>query len=315
MNGSKIEAMKSAAQDLVDIVFGDAERYDELWFSLVPYTSTVNIGTANIGWTEPGPSFSPTSWKGCVKARWVSANDETEAPPTTERFERYRYPSTLNDPDPDANGNEWPDIDETQAAQNAGTGPNLGCGPAITPLTRERSEITDAIDEMAAWHRGGTTSNLGLVWGWRTLSPNWRGVWPDGVWPVDYNDDQITKVAIVLSDGQNQFFDYDDDDDYVSDYTGYGRIGADFMPAATDEGDGLDTLDGKFTRVCEEMKSRGIVIYTITFGSGASGGRIRDLFRDCASDPGNYFHAPDNDDLAPAFRTIGQELANLRVVE
>lgn len=315
MNGSKITAMKDAAQDLVDIVFGDAERYDELWFSLVPYTSTVNIGADNSGWINTGPSYSPTSWKGCVEARWQTNNDETDAPPTTERFEPYFYPSTLSDPDPYANGNEWPGIDETQAARNAGTGPNLGCGPAITPLTRERSEITDAIDEMAAWHRGGTTSNLGLVWGWRTLSPNWRGVWPGGVWPVDYGSDEVSKVAIVLSDGQNQFFDYDGNDGYVSDYTGYGRIGETFMPSATDEGDGLSTLDGKFARVCDAMKDRGITIYTITFGSGASGGRIRDLFRDCASDPGNYFHAPDNDDLAPAFRTIGQELANLRIVE
>ena len=315
MHGSKIDAMKAAAQDLVDIVFGDAERYDQLWFSLVPYTSTVNIGTSNSGWANAGPSYSPTSWKGCVEARWQSNRDETDDPPTTERFDVYFYPSTSGDPDPDANGNEWPGIDETQAARNAGTGPNLGCGPAITPLTRERSEITDAIDEMAAWHRGGTTSNLGLVWGWRTLSPRWRGVWPGSVWPVDYDDDTVSKVAIVLSDGQNQFFDYDGDDDYISDYTGYGRIGEDFMPAATDEGDGLDTLDGKFARVCAQMKGQGITIYTITFGSGASSGRIRDLFRDCASDPGNYFHAPDDDDLAPAFRTIGQELANLRIVE
>ena len=315
MNGAKIEAMKDAAQDLVDIVFGDQTIYDALWFSLVPFTSTVNIGTANSGWVDSGPSYSPTSWKGCVMARWQSARDETDDPPTTERFDVYHYPSTLNDPDTAANGNDWPGVDETQAARNAGTGPNLGCGPAITPLTRERSEITAAIDEMAAWHRGGTTSNLGLVWGWRTLSPRWRGVWPGSVWPVDYDDDQIAKVAIVLSDGQNQFFDYDNDDTYVSDFTGYGRIGESFIPGATDEADGLDTLDDKFSRVCESMKQEGIVIYTITFGSGASGGRIRDLYRDCASDPGNYFHAPDNDDLAPAFMTIGQELANLRIVE
>ncbi|MBK1696286.1 pilus assembly protein TadG-related protein [Rhodovibrio salinarum] len=315
MYGSKIDAMKNAAQQLVNIVFGDAERYDELWFSLVPYTATVNVGAEHSGWVNAGPNFSPTSWKGCVEARWQSNRDETDAPPTTERFDVFYYPSTLYDPDGDANGNQWPDVDESVWSRNSGTGPNLGCGPAITPLTRERSEITNAIDAMAAWHRGGTTSNLGLVWGWRTLSPRWRGVWPGSVWPVDYNDEKVSKVAIVLSDGQNQFFDYDGDDDYVSDYTGYGRIGEEFMPSATNEGDGLDTLDGKFADVCQKMKDRGITIYTITFGSGASSGRIRDLFRACASDPGNYFHAPDNDDLAPAFRTIGQELANLRIVE
>jgi Flp pilus assembly protein TadG len=108
MSGTKIDTMKAAAQDLVDIVFGDAERYDELWFSLVPYTSTVNVGASNSGWVDFGPSFGPTSWKGCVEARWASDRDETDDPPTTEPFDVYHYPSTRWDPDPEANGNQWP---------------------------------------------------------------------------------------------------------------------------------------------------------------------------------------------------------------
>ena len=33
----------------------------------------------------------------------------------------------------------------------------------------------DALGELLPWHRGGTMANLGLAWGWRTVSPKWRG--------------------------------------------------------------------------------------------------------------------------------------------
>jgi hypothetical protein len=57
--------------------------------------------------------------------------------------------------------NEWnPDgplssLREENIAQNHGTGPNLGCGPAITPLVTQKSVVQAAINEMQPWHRGG----------------------------------------------------------------------------------------------------------------------------------------------------------------
>jgi len=213
MKGSKIDAMKAAAADLVNIVFGAEESYDHLWFSLVSYTSTVNVGSARTNWlTGYDPAFNsaafgPTSWKECVQARWQTNRDETDDPPAIQRFNSFLYPSTFNDPDPNAVGNEWRSnaVDERQAVENDGYGPNLGCGPAFTPLTNQKSQVLSAIDEMANWHRGGTTSNLGLVWGWRTLSPDWRGLWDVSDRPVAYDNDLITKMAIVLTDGENQF--------------------------------------------------------------------------------------------------------------
>ena len=321
MQGHKMTTMKTAALDLVDIVFAGETAYDHLWWSLVPYSSTVNIGQARTDWLvagdrakDPSDPFSPSEWKGCVEARWASGRDETDDPPNVERFTSFFYESTDDDGDWQSDGNDWPPVNEAQSAHNAGTGPNLGCGPEITPLTNQKSEVDDAIEEMQAWHRGGTTSNLGLVWGWRTISPRWRGWWDNSPRPVDYDDELIKKVAIVLTDGENQFFDYDNNDDYVSDYTGYGRV-EDFIPGATNERDGLDTLDGKFADVCAAMKREGIILYTITFGGGASSIRIRTLFEACASDPGNFFHAPSANDLRDAFRSIGQELSNLRIVK
>jgi len=188
-SGGMINAMKDAARELVDIVTGGRESNPNLWMGLVPYVASVNIGAHRAGWLAPGDPvfgvevttgkgkkkatqtvdpFAPASWKGCVMAR-PAPLDETDDPPGAAPFVSYFYPA--------ASDNVWPPIDERNSAQNNGTGPNLGCGPAITPLRQSRSAVSAAIEAMQPWHRGGTTGNLGLVWGWRVLSPRWRGLW------------------------------------------------------------------------------------------------------------------------------------------
>src|SRR3546814_8138245 len=105
---------------------------------------TVNIGTDNKGWlaaadrvnTDPG-SFAPTSWKGCVMARGAG-QDRTDATPSQAPFTSFYYE---NDDD-----NVWPPVKAWNEAQNAGTGPNLGCGPPTTPMNESKSVLSAAGD-------------------------------------------------------------------------------------------------------------------------------------------------------------------------
>jgi hypothetical protein len=62
------------------------------------------------------------------------------------------------------------------------------------------------------------------------------------------------------------------------------------------------------------MKAKKIKIYTIIFGSAPST-TTRALYESCASSPAMYYYAPTPADLAPAFRAIGGQLANLLIVE
>ena len=63
------------------------------------------------------------------------------------------------------------------------------------------------------------------------------------------------------------------------------------------------------------MKAEDIIVFTVTFGVGDS--NIQELFRDCATEPGNYFNTTSSSktELYDAFSAIGQRLSNLRVVE
>lgn len=468
----KIDAMKGAAQSLVDILYGEETRIDRFWISLVPYTSMVNIGSNNALWVDAAhqTGYTPTSWLGCVEARGypLDTTDDTydraplidssgqQVPYTwnpalypndvdnywhhidydwTQSSERsdwkefgqpiliahlndalgYPHGNTrptvdgaplhfedmvdewvhqeldLDPGDPRPNDESlyksvarvvlgydeddslpgssdlkddlqdyvsphdygtWPsknvgridllltahfrrayeerDDDEDWTSplvrgenhwENDGTGPNLGCGPAITPLTDDRATVEAAITEMLPWHRGGTASNLGLSWGWRTLSPDWRGLWDvaDSELPHDYDEPVVDKVVIILTDGVNQVYDHDGGGPLGSDYTGFGRVGEGRVrqdgsgTPLTDAGDAKDELDRRMLETCTTMKDEGIRIYTITFQ--VDNDDTRDLFRDCASSVDHYFNSPSNAELQDTFTQIATELSNLRIAE
>ena len=314
-SGGKMDAMKAAAQSLVNILYGSHETLPNFWVALVPYTATVNIGNDHDDWLDPtdryfdSPDpFAPTVWKGCVEAR-ANPLDMDDTVPSAAPFNTFYYA-----PDVD---NIWPPVDETNNAQNDGTGPNLGCGPAITPLVATKSTVDAAIAEMLPWHRGGTTSNLGLVWGWRVLSPAWRGLWGNAQLPLDYETPALDKVVVILTDGQNQFYDWPNHTPNYgvgpngSDYTAYGRL-TEFGFATLN--DARAEIDNRFASICTAMKAQGIIIYSITFGSTPNTS-TQNLYRNCASDPNFYWHAPTNAALQTVFDQLSEQLSNLRIAE
>lgn len=236
MVGAPFAAMKAAAHDLVDIVYGEEEEHPNLWVAVVPYVSVVNIGSSRSAWLDAADQvrqspnrFAPSTWKGCVMARG-DGYDQTDDPPSIKGFRSYLYP---DDTDNDWGPPKTPRVDERLSAGNNGYGPNLGCGPAITPLMVQKSDVHDALDAMGAWHRGGTAGNEGLAWGWRVLSPRWRGLWggntPDEL-PLEYDTELTDKVVVMLTDGNNQVYDHNGGGPRGSDYTSFGRL-HDFMGA------------------------------------------------------------------------------------
>ncbi|WP_308911476.1 TadE/TadG family type IV pilus assembly protein [Pseudokordiimonas caeni] len=332
MRGTAITAMKNAAADLVETVYGDNDTNPNLWVGLVPYSAMVNIGSEHDDWLTwqsrndiANGQFSPSSWKGCVMAR-EDDGDETDETPTDAPFTAFFWANSS-----DNMWNPWSGkyfLNEGNDAQNNGRGPNLGCGPAITPLVASKATVLAAIDEMLPWHRGGTTSNLGLVWGWRVISPAWRGLWggdsPANL-PLAYNTPFMNKVVVLLTDGANQFYDwnvrYYMDGSKLrttsnstagpsgSDFTAYGRLNDMGVYSLQD---GQNILDAKLANTCADMKTEGIIIYTITFGSSPNS-QTKSLYRNCASNTSFYYHAPDDAELAEVFDTIGKQLSNLRL--
>lgn len=272
-------------------------------------------------------SLPHVRWKGCVLVR-EGNYDQTDDPPSVQAFTNQFWPSTAETGLPGGLGNNdwtWSNVDETFAARKDGPGPNLACGDEVTPLTTEKTTIQAAIRDMQSWGaRGGTMTNLGLLWGWRTLSPRWRGLWggtTPGDMPLDYDLPHMDKVIILLTDGENTwnewqspwYFDENRGRNRRSlqpDYTAYGafhedRLGVSTPPEATPE------LDSRTRDLCNTIKSEGVTLFTIT--TQVHDPDIQAVYEACASSSEHYFNLPTAAGLRTAFQRIERELANLRI--
>jgi hypothetical protein len=194
---------------------------------------------------------------------------------------------------------------------------NVGCGQPVAGLSNDRDRILSIIGALQPTNRGGTMGNVGLQAGWFTLSPRWRGLWGTSPWgtvtppglPLDYPGprDFMTKVIVMMTDGDNNWFDYGRPP--AHDYTAYGRLGEGRL-GTTNGGTARTRIDDRMLTLCTNIKARGIRVYTITLGTSTA---TRSLYQQCATGPGYYFHAPTASDLRAAFREIGTQLGNLRL--
>ena len=372
---TRMQAVQDTALDLVNNLYGSDEIVDNLWVSLVPFTTTVNVGAERTDWLDrydprkylppawnrgkeylesdevsfggipyqavhPNTGARPDTngniwrslprvdWKGCVLVR-EGGFDQTDDPPSVQAFANQFWPSTVEANPPGGKGNNdwtWSNIDETNSAKQRGLGPNLTCGEAITPLVADKSTVEAAIRGMQTWARGGTMANLGLLWGWRTLSPEWQGVWggstPDDM-PLDYDRLDMDKVIILLTDGENSWNEwqspwyYDEVQDrnrrsLQPDYTAYGAFGdgKEKLGVST-PAEASKELDNRTRSLCGTIKSRGITLFTIT--TGTHDPLLQELYRECASSSEHYSNVSTAEGLRTAFQGIERELANLRI--
>lgn len=86
------------------------------------------------------------------------------------------------------------------------SGPNLNCPAAILPLSSNRQQIFDKLNELYPVP-GGSQADVGLAWALRTLSPNpfWTEFWGMGAQkkPAPFNRG-ARKVAVLITDGRNE---------------------------------------------------------------------------------------------------------------
>jgi Flp pilus assembly protein TadG len=234
MAGSSITSLISSSTQLLNIIYGGSDTQPNLWVSVVPFSSVVNIGKTHTGWLVGGSvnqtPFAPSAWMGCVMARTAqtgaqAGDDANDKTPAQAAFTPYRYASTYHAyavtygtgqkstyyyP----GDNDWtvsPNNITEPTAGNGSVGPNLGC-PAlpILPETASKAAVMAVINKMVPVYRGGTFINLGLQAGWWTLSPNWKGLWGTPTLPLAYHTPYMKKVIVLMTDGNNEWYDWPD---------------------------------------------------------------------------------------------------------
>ena len=344
---NNIGSLRTASQSLVDYVFDGQSEVDDLRFAIVPYAAAVNPGSeadAIIPRPRPHGDLDPadeTAWKGCVMER-TGANSLADTDSSLEQWMPYWYPPGVD--------NDYTEGDADTIVpggvvnSNQITGPNIGCPTPIQPLTKYKSLVDASLADMTAWNRGGTLTDIGMAWGIRVLSPgapftqsatetdvkNGMPIWSSPRW---------RRAIVLMTDGESSFYNFpggggsnqegtspNSSHPSASDYTAYGRWNEtgsnakaifDSAPGyVRDDGSTDNSTRGKLNRrihdLCNEAKAQGIVVYTVVFTSSV-GQDTRDMYRSCASDPGKYWYAPNQDALNTAFAQVGSDLSRLRI--
>jgi Mg-chelatase subunit ChlD len=297
---SKIAALKTAVTQLLQQLNAAAQDPGDVMVSIVPFTTGVNMGTANKGanwltfapWDAAGSgdgqyenaqgqrcqsgtlgcrwvAFDPNhaTWTGCVMDRNQDNDVENTAPTLSDV-------TTLFPAAPPGLYGHTP----------AGTW-NLTCPEVALPLTDVLSstgynQLAAEVNGMTA---GGTTDQaIGLAMGWMTLTssqPFQPGNMPAGT----------AAIVIIVSDGLNT----------QDRWTGDGG----------NEDSGTDAREAL---VCSNMKSAGITIYSLYINLNGTQGNATTL-QNCASSQSDYFDLTDTSQLIAAFNQLASQIVQLHI--
>lgn len=185
----------------------------------------------------------------------------------------------------------------------AGSG-NKCPSASIMPLSTDKEALKESIDTYKAV--GSTAGQIGVAWGWYMLSPNFSYLFPEGSEPAPYNDDETTKVAVIMTDGE--FNTPYCNGVIANDATSGSGASSDHIDCDATNGDPYDQAED----MCDAMKDAGVVVYTIGFDISFST-NVTDLLTNCASGAEYVYFAATGDELKDIYRQIGSEITKLHI--
>jgi hypothetical protein len=274
MSGQKIDDLKTAAKDLIDIVVWDDQSEYTSKVAITPFAPRVNVGSyaAQLTGLPATRVIGGTTklLRKCLTER-IGAQEFTDAAPGPGAY--LRPYNGITDPSDSAYNNNW---------SNSGScnDPN----EEIVPLSADKTSLKARIDAFTAG--GSTAGTVGTAWAWYLISPQWAGVWPAGSQPAAYGTANLQKFAILMTDGE------------------YNTWGAGSMDSTT--------VSNKAKTLCTNMKATGITVYTIGFDLGGNATAVGTL-RHCATDETKFYETSSGDELRQAFRDIALQIAKLRL--
>jgi hypothetical protein len=162
------------------------------------------------------------------------------------------------------------------------------CPNEVTPMTTDKAKILANIDALDTV--GETYVPGGLFWAQALISA--EAPFTEGKSYAAMVNESGVKAIVLMTDGENTASPtpsgdhYDDDADKADDYT---------------------------LELCEEIKSKGVVVYTIAFE--VTNPATQTMLNDCATNPNSFFNATNGAALAAAFDAIGNNMQELALTK
>lgn len=276
----KMPAMQSAAKSLIDQLKANAKNPEDLYISLVPFSTHIN-NAANyqkpwLDWTNweeengscskggntrtkcasKGGTWTPddhATWNGCITDR-DEPYDVQKTPPVTSNIPTLFQPEQFNQ-----------------------------CPAELIPLTRDWLGLKARIDTMKPG--GPTNQPVGMEWAWLSMMQTDPLNAPAEAAGYNYK-----KIIIALSDGLN---------------TKNKKSG---------NGSTHDTyVDGRQRLLCDNIKADKVTVYSIQVNT--DGDPESDVLKYCATSPENFFMLTSASQILSAFDQIAASLSKLRIAK
>jgi Flp pilus assembly protein TadG len=273
----KMDALKTAAQNLLTTLKKAASDPEDVYVSIVPFNKDVNLNAANhteswLRWdlweAENGNCAGYSSWKKPKSQSSCLANSGTWTP---------NDHSTWNGCITDRDQN----FDTTNAAPLAGSTlypaeQYSSCPESTMGLSNIWTTLGAKITAMQP--KGNTNQAIGLQLGWQTLTQS-----PFTV-PAEDPNYNYSKVIILLTDGLNTQSRW-----YSS----------------------SSLIDARQQITCDNIKAAGVTIYAVQVNTG--GDPTSTLLQSCASSSSKFFLLTTANAIVTTFDQIGTALTNLRL--
>lgn len=287
---TKIQTVKTAAKNMVDIlVWTDQSTYTSK-IAIVPFSEAVNLGNPSVA-TKARGTFMAGAASNKGGSQYLTVNG-TNLPISnicvTERIGYDEY--TDADPNSSPVGRYYSTYGTSQ-----GTGKCPTATP-ILPLTSDKTALKATITALSA---GGTTAgHIGTAWAWYMLSPNFNAIWNGSANTArPYSDltaltakgrPVLRKIAVLMTDG-------DYNTEYCNGVTDWYRSCTPNNGSAVSQALAL----------CAGMKAKGIEVFTI--GAQVSN-NAKTMLKACATDPAHFYDATDGTKMQQAFTDIAYKL-------
>lgn len=314
MEGAQLTNMKIAASDFVDRLF-DLGAPGRTSFNLIPFGGSVNISHLFDDYAEPlasaivDPNEAEYDLSNVATAgyRFTDSNNCIEY--TEDDYDLDEIPAESRSQVPHfwtfRNFHPWCPIDQNAAIFNSS----------------DANALTDAINNLTL--SDGTGTNIGALWGLKSLSPELRGELggDSNFRPRNFDTNSVTKIMVLMADGGITLQRRPLNPDINNIHT---NAPADNDPTLiqkdnisgnrNNEGDITTEAEAtdRLNEMCQLARDNDILVYTIAFQ--VSSQADRDLLESCATNP-NFFYDVNGLELEAAFSGIASSIGSLSLTQ
>ena len=202
------------------------------------------------------------------------------------------------------NTGSWNTAEQTNVTNDYTNGSSYSCPTEARRLQSWTDPATFSTYVNSLTPDGATYHDIGLLWGARLMSAT-------GIFSSDNaftpQGGEIERHLIFMTDGDTNANDYD--------YAAYGLPYFDHrQTGASPTKDQLDDqVNARFLALCTAVKNKNITLWVISFGASTSVENQTRLSQ-CASS-GRYFTAADSAALQVTFKSIADQISQLRLTK